>query len=58
MKSFYENITRISLEAQYDLQYISVEIVEQNKTEILAKMKLKRKYSYHKFYYEKIPKQS
>ena len=39
-KYFYENSTSISLETQYDFQYINVEIVLQNKTEILTKSRL------------------
>ena len=57
IKSFYEKTTSISLETQYDLQCISVEIVEKNKTEILTKIRLKRKYVYHKSYYGKNKKQ-
>ena len=53
IKSFYENSNSISLETQYDLQCISVEIVEKNKTETLTKIRLKRKYLYHKPYYKK-----
>ena len=49
IKTFSENNTSISLDTQYgDLQYISVEIVEQNKT-----VDVKRKYSYHRSYYGK-----
>ena len=57
IKSFFENCTSISLETQYDLQCISVEIVENDKTEILTKIRLKRKCVYHKSYYEKNKKQ-
>ena len=57
IKSFYENSTSIFLETQYDLQCISVEIVENDKTEILTKIRLKRKCVYHKSYYEKNKKQ-
>ena len=57
IKSFFENNTSISLETQCDLQCISVEIVEKNKTEILTKIRLKRKYVYHKSYYGKNKKQ-
>ena len=57
IKCFFENCTSISLETQYDLQCISVEIVENDKTEILTKIRLKRKCMYHKFYYEKNKKQ-
>ena len=53
IKSFFENSTSISLETQYDWQCISVEIVENDKTEILTKIRLKRKCVYHKSYYEK-----
>ena len=53
IKSFFENSTSISLETQYDLQCISVEIVENDKTEILTKIRLKRKCVYHRSYYEK-----
>ena len=53
VKSFYENRARISIETQHDLQYISVEIAKQNKTEILPKLRLKRKCSYHRPYCEK-----
>ena len=57
IKSFYENSTSISLETHYDLRYINVEIVEQNNTEILTKIRLQIKYSYHKSYYENNKKQ-
>ena len=53
IKFFYENSTSISLETQYDLQCISAEVVQENKTELLTKIRLKRKYLYHKSYYEK-----
>ena len=53
IKSVFENSTRISLETQYDWQCISVEIVENDKTDILTKIRLKRKCVYHKSYYEK-----
>ena len=53
IKSFFENSTSISLETQCDLQCISVEIVENDKTEILTKIRLKRKCLYRKSYYEK-----
>ena len=52
IKPFYEDSTNISLKTKYDLQYISVEMVQQNETEILTKIRLKRKYSHHKSYYE------
>ena len=57
IKSFFENSTSISLETQYDFQCISVDIVENNKTEILTKIRLKREYVYHKSYYEENKKQ-
>ena len=53
IKFFYENSTSISLETQYDFQCFSAEVVQENKTELLTKIRLKRKYLYHKSYYEK-----
>ena len=53
IKSFFENSTSISLETQYDLQCINVEILENDKTETLTKIRLKRKFLYNKSYYEK-----
>ena len=50
-------VLAISLETQFDLQCISVEIVQNDKKEILTKIRLKRKYVYYKSYYEKNNKQ-
>ena len=50
-------VLAISLETQFDLQCISVEIVQNDKKEILTKIRLKRKYVCHKSYYEKNNKQ-
>ena len=44
IKFFFENSTSISLETQYDLQCINVEILENDKTETLTKIRLKRKF--------------
>ena len=57
IKSFFENSTSIFLDTQYDLHCISVEIVENDKTEMLTKIRLKGKCVYHKSYYEKNEKQ-
>ena len=40
IKYFFENSTRISLGTHYDLQCISVEIAEKNKTGMLTKIRL------------------
>ena len=57
IKSFFENSTNIFLDTQHDLHCISVEIVENDKTEMLTKIRLERKCVYHKSYYEKNKKQ-
>ena len=49
-KSFYENSTSILPEIQYDLQLISVQIMESRKNEILMALPRKRRALYNKSY--------
>ena len=48
IKSFYEISSNISRETQYDLEYISIEITNEIKKEIVSKLGRKRKAVYSK----------
>ena len=43
IKSFYEISSNISCETQYDLQYVSIEITDEIKNEIVSKLGRRRK---------------
>ena len=53
IKSFYENCTGVSLETQYDLQHIGVQISDNLKQEILQSLQRKRKSLHNKVYQTK-----
>ena len=50
IKSFFQNCTGVSLETQYDLQYIGVQISYNLKQEILLSQQIKRKSLHNKVY--------
>ena len=52
IKYFFENYTGVSLETQYDLQYICVQISDNLKQEILQSLERKRR-SLHKKVYQR-----
>ena len=53
IKSFFENCSGVSLETQYDLQYIGVQISDNLKQEILQSLQRKRKSLHNKVYQTK-----
>ena len=53
IKCFFENCTGVSLEMQYDLQYIGVQISDNLKQEILHYLQRKRKSLHNKVYQTK-----
>ena len=53
IKSFFENFTGVSLETQYDLQYIGVQISDNLKQEIIQSLQRKQKNLHNKEYQTK-----
>ena len=53
IKSFFENLAGVSLETQYDLQYIGVQISDNLKQEIIQSLQRKRKSLHNKVYQTK-----
>ena len=53
IKSLFENCTGVSLETQYDLQYIGVQISDNLKQEILQSLQRKGKSLHNKVYQTK-----